>query len=98
MVDIWYIFATAIEKIVFPTLLVVLIILKCWFILLLTFILETSLRACTVLFLHQTHRFKYFLRTYLFSPINYLQILFDLIVLAQFISDLWITKNRRWRK
>lgn len=94
----WFIFTTALEKISFPTILVILIIFKLWSILLFTYILETSFRAFIVLLLCKKQRVKYFLGILIFSPINYTQVLFDLVVLSRFMIDLWVTKNRKWRK
>lgn len=94
----WFIFATAIEKISFPLILLVLILLQYWQILLITIVVETSFRALFILFLTKTNRFRHFFNTFLFSPIHYAQVLFDLAVLARFMFDLWITKNRHWRK
>jgi len=94
----WFIFTTAIEKMSFPVILLMLIILKFWFILGITITLETLFYTLVIALLNKNHKIRHFIKSILFTPIRYSQIMFELVVIGKFASDLWITKNRRWRK
>jgi hypothetical protein len=44
------------------------------------------------------HRLEYFFKGLLITPLRYAVLLFDLITVGRFAADLWIFRNRRWRK
>ena len=94
----WFIFTTAIEKITFPTIILVLIILQYWLTLLITLGAEVSLYTVLITYLHKNRRIRNFFKAIVLTPIRYSQLMFDLVVFARLMIDLWITKNRRWRK
>jgi glycosyltransferase involved in cell wall biosynthesis len=94
----WFIFTTAIEKMSFPVILLILMILKLWFIIGITVALETLFYTIVIAILNKNHKIRNFIKSILFTPIRYSQIMFELIVIGKFTCDLWITKNRRWRK
>jgi hypothetical protein len=77
---------------------VVFLILQFWVPLLITLGLEVLLYACVIATMHKGHRIKNFFKAIVFTPIRYSQILFDLVVIGRFMIDLWVTKDRRWRK
>ena len=93
-----YIFATACEKLSYPTFIIVFIILKLWIPLLITLIAESTLFITIIAMMHKNHRIRNAIKAFLFTPIRYSQVMFDLVVIGKFMMDLWITKNRRWRK
>lgn len=94
----WFVFTTAFEKISYPTFILIFIILGFWVPLLITLGAEVLLYTIIITAMHKNRRIRNFLKAILFTPIRYSQIMFDLIVIGWFISDLWLTKNRRWRK
>ena len=94
----WFVFTTACEKISYPTFIVVFAILNFWVPLLITIGLETLLYSLVIMTMHKQHRIRNFCKAILFTPIRYSQLLFDLVVIGKFMTDLWVTKNRRWRK
>ncbi|MDP3558943.1 MAG: glycosyltransferase [Legionellaceae bacterium] len=94
----WFVFTTTFEKLSFPTVIIILIILQYWLTLLATIGSEVALYAIIIATMHKNRRFRNFFKAILFTPIRYSQIMFDIVVLGKFMSDLWITKNRRWRK
>ena len=94
----WFVFTTACEKISYPCALIVFVILRYWNTLLVTIGAEVLLYMIIISLMHRNNRIRNFLKAFLFTPIRYSQILFDIFVISKFMSDLWITKNRRWRK
>ena len=94
----WFIFTTACEKLSYPTFIVVMCILGFWFPLIITLGAEVLLYAVIITFMHKNRRIRNFLKAILYTPIRYSQIMFELVVIGKFMVDLWVTKNRRWRK
>jgi len=92
------VFTTAFEKLSYPMFIVIFVILGLWVPLLITLGAEVLLYTIIITAMHKNRRIRNFFKAILFTPIRYSQILFDLIVIACFISDLWLTNNRRWRK
>jgi glycosyltransferase involved in cell wall biosynthesis len=94
----WFVFTTAFEKLSFPAFIIIMALVHFWEPLLITLVAEVLLYTSLITFLHQSQRVKNFFKAILFTPIRYSQILFDVVVIARLMIDLWITKNRRWRK
>jgi len=105
----WAIFWGAFEKIAFPTALLIMVILQMWEMLLLTLAIETSLSVGVLLFVSRSpmnSRFEkdsyrglnYFMKGVLLTPIRYLSVMNELVTVSIFLSHLWISKQRRWRK
>jgi len=44
------------------------------------------------------HRLEYVVKGLAVVPIRYALMTSELVTLARFASDLWITNNRKWRK
>lgn len=94
----WVLFMSALEKIAFPTTLAIMIILRLWEPLLITVLAETALAVTIMAVVAKGHRLEYLIKGLLVTPLRYFVILFDLITMFRFGADLWIFKNRRWRK
>jgi len=94
----WVLFMSALEKIAFPTTLTIMMILHMWTALLLTVSIESVLSVCVLMMIAKGHRLEYFLKGVLAIPMRYSVILFDLVTMIRFAADLWVFKNRRWRK
>ena len=94
----WFVFTTACEKLSYPTFIVVMCILGFWLPLIITLGAEVLLYAFIITFMHKNRRIRNFLKAILYTPIRYSQIMFELVVIGKFMVDLWVTKNRRWRK
>lgn len=94
----FFIFTTACEKLSYPTFIIVFIILKLWVPLLITLLAECSIYVVAIAMMHKNRRIRNVLKAILFTPIRYSQVMFDLVVIGKFTTDLWVTKNRRWRK
>lgn len=94
----WFVFTSACEKLSYPTFILVLMILGYWEPLFITIGAEVTLYTITITFMHKNRRIRNFFKAILFTPIRYSQIMFDLVVIGRFMIDLWVTRNRRWRK
>ena len=94
----WIPFMAAFEKIAFPTALLVMIILQLWEPLIVTLIAEMIVAVGILTYVSRGRRFKAFLQGILMTPIRYASLLYDLVTIGRFATDLWITGNRKWRK
>lgn len=94
----WVLFMSAFEKIAFPTALLIMIILQLWEPLAITLIAETLVATTVLAVVAKGRRLEYFFKGLLVTPLRYAVLLFDLITIGRFAADLWIFRNRRWRK
>lgn len=94
----WVLFMSALEKIAFPTVLLIMIILQHWGALALTLALETLISLSILFIVAKGRRLEYLFKGILVTPIRYTVLSFDLFTIGRFASDLWIFKNKRWRK
>lgn len=94
----WFIFTTMLEKVAYPTFLIALILLRKWEILLITLAAELFFYSVVISTIYKKNRIKNFFKAILLNPVRYSVVLFDLVVIINFMLDLWITKNRNWRK
>ncbi len=94
----WVLFMSAFEKVAFPTALLIMILLQMWEPLAITLIAETAIATGILVALTKGHRLEYFFKGLLVTPLRYAALLFDLITIGRFAADLWIFRNRRWRK
>ena len=94
----WFLATSAFEKIAFPTILLVLLLLRNWYGLALSVIAETTF-SLTVLFLvARGERLRYVLKGLLVAPLRYALLLADGVTIGWFAIELWISRNRKWRK
>lgn len=94
----WIVFMSAFEKVAFPTVLAVMLILRLWWPLAITLALETALSVTILTVVAEGKRLEYFFKGLAVAPLRYGVVLFDLVTMARFGTDLWIFRNRRWRK
>jgi glycosyltransferase involved in cell wall biosynthesis len=94
----WVLFMSAFEKVAFPTVLLIMLILQLWEPLAITLVAETAVATTILAILAKGHRLEYFLKGLLVTPLRYGVLLFDLLTIGRFAADLWIFRNRRWRK
>jgi glycosyltransferase involved in cell wall biosynthesis len=94
----WVLFMSAFEKVAFPTVLLVMILLQLWQPLAITLIAETAVATGILVAVARGHRLEYFSKGLLVTPLRYAVLLFDLVTIGRFAADLWIFRNRRWRK
>lgn len=94
----WIMFMSAVEKIGFPTTLVILVILRLWEPLLITVAAEAALSLAILVAVSPGERIKSLFKGILILPLRYSLMVAELFTIGRFAADLWITGNRRWRK
>lgn len=94
----WIIFMSALEKIGFPTALIVMALLRRWEPLAITLLAESALSLIVLTTISRGERWKVLGKGLLVTPLRYALILAEIRTIGQFAIDLWITGNRKWRK
>lgn len=94
----WILFAAMLEKVFFPTAVLIMIILQLWEPLAVTIVAEIAVSTAVLTYVARGERLGMFFKSILVAPIRYASLLFDLFTMSWFVKDLWITRNRRWRK
>jgi glycosyltransferase involved in cell wall biosynthesis len=94
----WTLMMSAIEKVAFPSALLIMIGLGWWGPLLITLLLETLFALVILLIVAKGERLAYLAKGVLITPIRYASLLSDLVTMCIFASHLWILRDRRWRK
>lgn len=94
----WVMLTSAIEKIFFPAALLIMLILELWEPLAVTLAAETLISVGILTAVSNGRRATMLVKGLLVTPMRYASLLFDLVTIGRFASDLWITRNRRWRK
>lgn len=94
----WMIFAAALEKVFFPTTMLIMAILHNWEGLLITLLIETCISIGILTIVAKGERLSMLFKGLLLTPLRYTVLMFDFVTILRFASDLWITRNRRWRK
>ena len=94
----WVVLMSALEKISFPTIVLIMIVCRWWEALGITLLAETVLAVGILMLITKGRRLEYLLKGILISPMRYLAVLFDFVTAVRFFSDLWIFRSRNWRK
>jgi glycosyltransferase involved in cell wall biosynthesis len=94
----WMLLTGAAEKILFPTVLLAMVILGNWNGLALTVAIETGIALTALVIVTKGQRLEYLGKGLAVTPIRYAMLGADLAALGRFVSDLWLTGNRKWRK
>ena len=90
--------SSAVEKIAFPSVLLAMALLGNWEGLLITVCAETLLTTAALMIAMKGQRLEYLVKGIAVTPIRYALLASELVTIARFTSDLWVTKNRSWRK
>jgi hypothetical protein len=94
----WILLNSAVEKIFFPTALLIMLVYRSWEVLAVTIAAETILCMMALALVMKGKRLEYALKAIAVTPIRYALIGMELITIGRFATDLWITRNRSWRK
>lgn len=94
----WFIFTSLLEKISYPTILIIFMLLGYWNAVAITILAEVTIYTLMIGVMHKNRRIRNVLKSILMTPIRYGYLAFDFFFLLNFAKDLWITKNRNWRK
>lgn len=94
----WAMFLGAMEKIGFPTALIILILLRMWEPLAVTLLAEVIISLAVLFVVGKGQRLAMVAKGLIMTPVRYVMIIADAITIGRFAGDLWITGNRKWRK
>jgi glycosyltransferase involved in cell wall biosynthesis len=94
----WVLLLSLVEKIFFPTVLILLMVIGAWQPLGLTVAIETVISLIILAIISQGQRFEMVVKGLLITPLRYASLLFDAVTIGRFAGDLWFTKQRQWRK
>jgi len=94
----WILALSAAEKVFFPTTLLIMLLLRRWEELAVTIGCETAICVAALMFVMKGRRLEFLLKGIAVTPVRYALLGSELITIGRFASDLWITKNRKWRK
>ena len=73
-------------------------ILGNWHGLWLTMAVETLIGMAVLAFIMKGHRLEYLFKGLLATPVRYAVMTSELVTIGRFAADVWVTKNRNWRK
>lgn len=74
------------------------IALRLWEPLIITVIAESTFTTLVLVYLAKGHRIEYFFKSIATIPIRYTLVIVDAITMIRFLFDLFIFKDRSWRK
>ena len=94
----WLLLAGAIEKVFFPVALLLMLLLRQWEALFVTIGAESVVALTALVLITKGERLQYFFKGLAVIPLRYVLIASELVTVARFAVDLWISKNRKWRK
>jgi glycosyltransferase involved in cell wall biosynthesis len=94
----WLLLAAAIEKVFFPTILLLMMIVGNWYGVGLTVAIETAIGVFALVLVTKGQRLEYLLKGLVVAPLRYTLLAWELVTIGRFATDLWVTKNREWRK
>ena len=94
----WLLLSAAMEKVFFPTALLIMMILANWEGVWVTIAVETAVSVTALVIVAREARLQYLVKGLAVVPIRYGLLAWDLVTLGRFATDLWVTENRKWRK
>jgi glycosyltransferase involved in cell wall biosynthesis len=94
----WILALSAVEKVFFPTTLLIMAILGLWEALAITVLAETAICLLAMFLVMKGKRLEYVFKGVLSTPIRYALLTSEVVTIGRFATDLWITGNRKWRK
>ena len=94
----WILALSAAEKVFFPASMLIMLLLQLWEAIAVTVACETVVCVAGLMFVMKGRRVEFLLKGLAVTPIRYALLGSELITIGRFASDLWITKNRKWRK
>ncbi len=94
----WVLLMSLIEKVFFPTVLILMMLFGAWTPLGLTVVIETIISVSILGIISRGQRLEMMTKGLLVTPIRYASLLFDAVTIGRFAGDLWFSKTRRWRK
>lgn len=94
----WVLLLSLMEKVCFPTVLIVMMILGAWETLGITVVIETAISVFILGVVSSGQRVEMMAKGLIVTPIRYASLLFDAVTIGRFAGDIWFNKERQWRK
>ena len=94
----WLLMTSLIEKIFFPTVLLTMALWGNWEAFWVTITCESIIALTALVIVMRGQRLEYFFKGLAVVPLRYALVVSELVTLGRFAVDLWITRNRKWRK
>jgi len=94
----WMLMMSAVEKIFFPTSLIILMLVRNWEALAVTLAAETTVGLATLMVVMKGQRLEYLAKGLAVVPIRYAMLMSEVVTIGRFATDIWVRGNRRWRK
>ncbi|KAF0182956.1 MAG: glycosyl transferase [Nitrospirae bacterium] len=94
----WILFTSLFEKIAFPTSFLIMLLLQLWEPLVITILAEVLLSTLVLFIVAKGQRFNYALKSLLVAPLRYAYLMYDFTVILRFAADIWIFRDKKWRK
>ncbi len=94
----WAILMGAVEKVAFPVFLFVMIWFRWWEALAVTLAAESAISIGFLSWVAKGRRLEVLGKGLLTIPVRYGSVFVDLYTMGRFATDLWIRRDRRWRK
>jgi len=95
----WSIFMSLLEKIAFPFAILVMIVMQMWEALLVTIVVETLFAATvTTIVAPWGSKLRFLFKGVAMTPVRYSALLFDTLTILRFAADVWVKRDRKWRK
>ncbi len=94
----WVMFMSAFEKVSFPAVICILMLLGMWEVLGITLLAESVLAWIVLTIVAKGNRWEFLFKGIVLTPVRYAVVVFDFFTILRFAVDIWFTKNTRWRK
>ncbi len=94
----WMLLMSAVEKVFFPTSLIILMLVRNWEALAVTLAAETTVGLATLMIVMRGQRLEYLAKGLAVVPLRYAMLMSEVVTIGRFATDIWIRGNRRWRK
>ncbi|HUF88648.1 MAG TPA: glycosyltransferase [Gemmatimonadota bacterium] len=94
----WVVLMGIVEKLFFPAVIIIMMLLGLWEALLVTIVAEILLASTLLAISAPGQRVEYFFKCILITPVRYASLMLDFVTALRFAADLWIFGSRKWRK
>jgi glycosyltransferase involved in cell wall biosynthesis len=94
----WMLLMSAVEKVFFPTSLIILMLIGNWEALAVTLAAETTVGLATLMVVMRGQRLEYLAKGLAVVPLRYAMLMSEVVTIGRFATDIWVRGNRRWRK
>ncbi len=94
----WLLLTSAIEKVFFPAALLIMMLVGNWEAFWVTLAFESLVGMIALVTVTKGQRVQYFFKGLAVVPVRYALLASEVVTLGRFAIDLWVTRNRKWRK